>query len=238
MGLPFGPEAARIIRGVPPVSRRAVLQSSPLLLAALVRCTNAIAGRARVADALLIDPPWAAYQPILRAVITAVLPFEAAGFPPITADDVEQRLIRLFPLEQETRFLGLQRTLVLFDELDLFTRVSGALAQEESKGRELVARGGDVARVLAGIAASDDALYAAFAREHGVGPHGSLRFRDLPLAARRAYLELWRDSASLVKRQFFDAMRAIVMVTTWSMEETWPSIGYAGALVPRTEVES
>ena len=80
------------------ISRREVLQSAPLLLAVLVRCSNAMAGRARMAEAFVIDPSWTAYEPILRGVITAVLPFEAAGFPPITPEDVERRLIRLFPI--------------------------------------------------------------------------------------------------------------------------------------------
>lgn len=216
------------------VSRRAVLQSAPFLVATLVRCTNALSDRTRTAEAFLVDPPWSAYQPTLRGVITAVLPFETPGFPPVTPDEIENRLVRLFPIEQETRFLGLQRAMVLFDELDLYTRMSAPLVQEESKARDLEARGGDVTRVLREIAASDAAAYAAFIREHGT----HAQFRALPLDARRAYLELWRDSASIVKRQFFDAVRSLVMVTTWSMDAAWPSIGYAGPLVPRTVSEA
>jgi hypothetical protein len=216
---------------MPNVSRRAVLQSAPFLVATLVRCSNAIAGRTRLAEAFIVDPSWAAYQPILRGVVTAVLPFEAAGFPPITPGDVEQRLMRIFPIEKERQFLGLQRTIVLFDEMDLFTRTSGPFAQEESKARDLLARGGDIAHVIAEINAADSAAFAAFSRAHNVT---TARFRDLPLEARRAYFELWRDSASIVKRQFYDSLRSLVMMTTWSIESTWPSIGYAGALVPRT----
>lgn len=224
--------------GMPHVSRRAVLQSAPFLVAALVRCTNALDGRARVAEAFVVDPSWVAYQPTLRGVITAVLPFEAAAFPPITAAGVEQRLIALFPIEKERQFLGLQRTIVLFDEIDLFTRMSGPLAQEESKARDLLARGGDVGRVLAEIEAADEAAFAVFARDHGVNRQSLPRFRDLSLDARRAYFDLWRDSASIVKRQFCGALRSLVMMTTYSMEATWPSIGYAGPLVPRTVSET
>ncbi len=220
-----------IISAMPNVSRRAVLQSAPFLVATLVRCSNALAGRARIAEAFIVDPSWAAYQPILHGVVTAMLPFEASGFPPITPGDVEQRLMRLFPIEKERQFLGLQRTIVLFDEMDLFTRTSGPLAQEESKARDLLARGGDIARVIGEITAADSAAHTAFARDHAVTTN---RFRDLPLDARRAYLELWRDSASIVKRQFYDSLRSLVMMTTWSIEATWPSIGYAGPLVPRT----
>lgn len=124
--------------------------------------------------------------------------------------------------------------MLLFDELDLFTRMSSPLVQEESKARDLEARGGDVSRVLHEIAATDAAAFSTFVSQHGT----HARFRALPLDARRAYLELWRDSASIVKRQFFDAVRSLVMVTTWSMDAAWPSIGYAGPLVPRTVSES
>jgi hypothetical protein len=214
---------------MPSISRRAVLHSAPLLLATLVRCSHAVAGRARVGEAFVVDPSWESYRPVLRGVVTAVLPFEAAGFPPITPDDVEQRLIALFPLEKELRFLGLQRTIVLFDQLDLFPMMGGPLAQEESKARDLRVRGGDVRRVMSDIAAVDAAAFTSFAQTHRAA-----RFRDLPLVARRAYFDLWRDSASIVKRQFHDALRSLVMMTTWSMDATWPSIGYAGPLLPRT----
>jgi hypothetical protein len=218
------------------ISRRAILQSAPLLLATLVRCSNAVAGRARVAEAFIVDPSWSAYRPVLRGVIGAILPFEAAGFPPITLDDVEQRLLKLFPIESETQFAGLQRTIAFFDETSLFPMMSGPLLQEESNVRDLAARGGDSARIGAEIAAADAAAFAAFASAAGIKPNA--RFRDLPNDARRAYLELWRDSASIVKRQFFGSLRALVMITTWSMDATWPSIGYAGPLLPRTAIGS
>jgi hypothetical protein len=53
----------------------------------------------------------------------------------------------------------------------------------------------------------------------------------LPLEERRQYLALWRDSASIVKRQFHGAMRALVMVTTYSIDDMWAVIGYAGPLI-------
>ncbi|HEV7574048.1 MAG TPA: hypothetical protein VGQ21_21340 [Thermoanaerobaculia bacterium] len=215
-----------------PISRRAVLQSAPFLLATLVRCSNAVVGNARVAEAFIVDPSWNAYRPVLRGVITAVLPFDAAGFPPITLDDVEQRLLKLFPLENEVRFAGLQRTIAFFDEINLFPLMSGPLLQEEITVRDLAARGGDSARIGAEIAATDKAAFAAFATN--LKPDA--RFRDLPAAAQRTYLGLWRDSASIVKREFFGSLRNVVMITTWSMEATWPSLGWAGPLVPRTAI--
>jgi hypothetical protein len=215
------------------VSRRDVLASAPLFAAALMRCTHAIADRTRFAEAFIVDPSWQSYRPILRGVITAVLPFGAAGFPPITPEIVEQRLIDLFPLEHELRFLGLQRTIVLFDQLDLFPSFGGPLAQEESKARDLVARGIDEKPVMREIAAADDAAFRTFIRQHAIDPR-TARFHTLPLDTRRAYLRLWENSASIIKRQFYSSMRSVVMVTTYSMDAVWPSIGYAGPLVPRT----
>lgn len=199
-----------------------------------MRCSNAVAGRARVAEAFIVDPSWNAYRPVLRGVIAAVLPFDAAGFPPITIDDVEQRLLKLFPIENETRFAGLQRTIAFFDEISLFPLMSGPLSQEEITVRDLAARGGDGALIVAEITATDKASFAAFATN--IKPNA--RFRDLSTAAQRTYLELWRDSASIVKREFFGSLRNLVMITTWSMDATWPSIGYAGPLIPRTAIGS
>lgn len=199
-----------------------------------MRCSNAVAGRARVAEAFIVDPSWNAYRPVLRGVITAVLPFDAAGFPPITLDDVEQRLLKLFPIENETRYAGLQRTIAFFDEISLFPLMPGPLLQEEITVRDVAARGGDSARIGAEIAASDAAAFTAFAAT--VKPNA--RFRDLSTTAQRDYLGLWRDSASIVKREFFGSLRNLVMITTWSMDATWPSIGYAGPLVPRTAIGS
>jgi hypothetical protein len=211
-----------------------VLQSAPILLATLVRCSNAVVGSSRVAEAFIVDPAWSAYRPVLRGVIAAVLPFDAAGFPPITIDDVEQRLLKLFPLENETRYAGLQRTIAFFDEINLFPLMSGPLLQEESIARDLAARGGDSARIGAEIAATDKAAFVAFA----ANTKPNARFRDLSTEAQRQYLGLWRDSASIVKREFFGALRNLVMITTWSMDATWPSIGYAGPLIPRTAIGS
>jgi hypothetical protein len=199
-----------------------------------VRCSNAVVDRTRVAEAFIVDPSWSAYRPVLRGVIAAVLPFEAAGFPPITLDDVEQRLLKLFPIEDETRFAGLQRTIAFFDQLDLFPLMSGPLLQAEAEARDLAVRGGDSARIGAEIAATDAAAFAAFS----ANIQRNARFRDLSTEARRQYMGLWRDSASVVKRQFVGTLRTLVMVTTWSMDATWPSIGYTGPLLPRTAIGS
>lgn len=219
------------------VSRRDVLRSAPLFAVALARCTHAIADRTRFAEAFIVDPSWEAYRPILRSVITAVLPIGTPGFPPIAPDVIEQRLIDLFPLEHELRFLGLQRTIVLFDQLDLFSTFGGPLAQEESRARDLVARAIDEKPVMVEIEVADAAALRAFTRDHGIDAR-STRFHQLPLETRRAYLGLWEHSASIVKRQFYSSMRSLVMVTTYSLDAVWPSIGYAGPLVPRTVRES
>ena len=127
---------------------------------------------------------------------------------------------------------------MLFDQLDLFALFSGPLAQEESKARDFAARGSDGTSVLREIRGSDQQAFALFAREHGIAPQSLPRFRDLPLDARRAYFELWRDSASIVKREFHGALRSLVMITTYSMDAAWPYIGYAGPLLQRIASES
>jgi hypothetical protein len=210
-------------------TRRAFIETVPFAVAALVRCANTVYGPARFAEAFVIDPAWTAYRPILHAVITTLLPLEDPEFPKITAEAIEQRLIRLFPLEREQQFLGLQRTIVLFDQLDLFTMFSGPLRSEEMKARDVVRRGGQSASIARQIREQDAEAFRSFSSTAG----GATRFTALAPEHRAHYLMLWRDSASIVKRQFFSALKAIVMVTTYSMDKAWPAIGYAGPLIAR-----
>ena len=220
------------------LSRRTFVAGAPIFAATLVRCGSAIFDRTRVAEAFVVDPDWTQYRPIVRALITAILPFENRDFPKITPEAIEERLIRLFPLEKEQLFLGLQRTLVLFDQIDLFPGVSGPLLQEEQKARDFAMRGGDWHALAAAIREADQRAFEGFsvgrasARPVGLKPDPHT-FTSLPLEKRREYLALWRDSASIVKRQFHDAAKSLVMVTTYSLDDTWPVIGYAGPLVKR-----
>jgi hypothetical protein len=210
------------------LTRRAFVGTAPLAAAALVGCARAVYGPARFAEAFVIDPSWKTYQPILHAVITTFLPLDDAAFAKIPAESIERRLITLFPLEKEQKFLGLQRSIVLFDEIDLFTTFSGPLLAEEMKARDVARRKRDWRRIAQEIRERDGAAFRRFAAE-GV----AARFTDLAPHRRAQYLALWRDSASVVKRQFHSSLKALVMITTFSMDEVWPAIGYAGPLLPR-----
>jgi hypothetical protein len=210
-------------------TRRAFVAAVPVAAATLIRCARSVYGPTRFAEAFVIDPSWAAYRPILHACITTLLPLEDPAFPKIAAESIEQRLTRLFPLEREQKFLGLQRTIVLFDQLDLFTMFSGPLLSEEMKARDVVRRGGQAQSVTRQIREQDEEAFRKFASAAG----GATRFTNLGPDLRADYLELWRDSASIIKRQFFSAMKAMVMVTAYSMDEAWRAIGYAGPLIAR-----
>jgi hypothetical protein len=210
------------------LTRRAFVGTTPLAVAALVGCARAIYGPARFAEAFVVDPSWTAYQPILHAVITTLLPLDDPEFPRITADAIEQRLIHLFPLDKEQKFLGLQRTIVLFDEIDLFPMFSGPLMAKEMKARDVAGRGGDARSIARDIRDRDAEAFRRFA-----AAGNATRFVALAPERRPQYLALWRDSASIVKRQFHSALKALVMITTYSMDEAWRAIGYAGPLVTR-----
>jgi hypothetical protein len=212
-------------------SRRGFLISAPLLVTTLVRCSNTLWNQTRFADAFVTDPDSTAYRPALDAVIVAVLPFERPDFPLRDPAVVRQRLVRMFPLESDNRFAAFQRTLVFFDEIGLFEIFSGPLLQEEAIARDTSQRGGDMNQLAAMIRETDTSSLEAFRREFSVPAGG--HFSNLPLAARRRYLGLWQNSASVVKREFHGALRSLVMISAYSMDEMWASIGYAGPLVHR-----
>ena len=86
-------------------------------------------------------------------------------------------------------------------------------------------------QLVAMIRETDTISLAAFRREFSV-PAGA-HFSDLPLSGRRRYLGLWQNSASVVKREFHSALRSLVMISAYSMDEMWASIGYKGPLVHR-----
>jgi hypothetical protein len=214
-----------------PLTRRAWLRSAPVAAAALLRCSRAIYDPTRLAETFVIDPEWRAYRPIIDTLVTTLLPFDDPRFPAIAPEAVVDRLIRLFPIDKEQKFLGLQRTIVLFDEIDLFPIFSGPLWQEEMKARDARARGLDEHSIAAGIVAADREAFRRFRAEpNSSGAH----FTTLPPELRRQYLDLWRNSASLVKRQFGAALKSLVMITVYSMDSMWPAIGYRGPLLRRS----
>ena len=181
----------------------------------------------RSAYALLSDPPFPAYHPVLAGIICAILPFERSEFPVMPAQ-VEARLLRLFELEQDPGFLVLQRTLMFFEQTDLFAEL--APVDVELTARDARERGLDVAAVVADIRRQDRRLADAFARSRGGGPSG---FSALRLVQQREFFDLWRRSGFLVKQQFYASARSLVMISAYSMEEVWAAIDYQGPLLSR-----
>lgn len=214
------------------VSRRVFVGASPLLLAGLAACSRAFVEHARLAESFIVDPQWSAYRPVLQGLLRVILPIGDPGFPRLPIERIEQRLTSMFPIEQERRFLGLQRTLTLFDHAELFPLTSGPLLLEEEKARDVRGRGAERDWVNA-LREHEERAYAEFVARNNLSR--SARFAAMPPDAQRQYLELWRDSASVVKRAFAGSIRSLVMMTVYSSEEAWAAIGYEGPLIDRPE---
>jgi hypothetical protein len=212
------------IGGPAGVSRRAFIGCCSALLAASSGCAG-VSPHTRTAYALLSDPPRERYQPVLDALIESILPGPDAGFP-VTATQVGARLLALFPLERDARFVAMQKALVLFDDTDLFGQALGPTDREELS-LDAERRGIESAAALARSHAQDAAAYSRFS-----DPPGPSRFTSLSLERRRAYLDLWRASGYLLRRQFHASARSLVMISAYSMDAVWPEIHYEGPLLP------
>jgi hypothetical protein len=197
------------------LTRRKFLACCSALAAAGAGCAS-LAPDMRSAYALIVDPPLADYERIIRALIGTVLPLEVPAFP-VTGQQVEARLLRLFRLERDPRFLLLQRSFVLFDQTDLFPHFAPLTKEEKDEGRRTQDEG----------EAHDRDLYARFA-----GHGAPARFTALPLDRQREYFDLWRQSRFLLRREFHATARSLAMVSAYSMPEVWAVIGYAGPLLP------
>jgi len=198
-----------------PLDRRLFLGLSA---AALAGCAHTLARQASIAEQLLVDPDWSAYEPVLRDLVRVILPLDDPAFPKLAPAAIETRLVSMFPIETEPRFLGLQRALLLFDHVELFPVVSAPLVSAENEARD----GANV------VLSDDRPAYEAFARAHDVQ---SKRFVELQPDAHRAYFDLWGRSDWVVKRAFHSTMRALVLMTVYSDEAMWRVIGYEGPLV-------
>jgi hypothetical protein len=213
----------------PEISRRDFFAACSILAASLTACST-LTDRTRVASAFIVDPPPGDYMPALRALIRILLPFERPEFPPTPAQ-VETRLLRLFPLEKERRFLGLQRTLVFFNQLDFVPHTAQVLIEEERKAADVPARLGrrQFRQLIRQKVGRETSLFSRFVEE--LEPKARY-FTALPPERQREYFEMWRESELLIKREFAGGLRYLVMVTAYSDERVWPALGYDGPLVP------
>jgi hypothetical protein len=183
----------------------------------------------RSAYALLTDPPLGDYEQILGALIQTVLPCEQQVFP-VTVAQVQARLLRMFQLERDPRFLLLQRSFVLFDQTDLFPHFL-PLAREEHQLR-VAPEKPRPGPAFADDLTHDREVYATFA-----GAAAPSRFISLTRDRQREYFDLWRRSRFLVRREFHATSRSLVMITAYSMAEVWHAIGYAGPLLPARDTD-
>jgi hypothetical protein len=208
------------------VNRRDFLATCGVLAASLAACSGAGSGL-RTAASFLIDPAYDIYRGSLRALIETVLP---AGFP-LSTDDVELRLLKMFPLEEEKRFIGFQKTLVYFDRLDLVPHVAAPLIAAEREALDVPERMPE--REFDALCEEkkqrESRAFASDDRVRGV------TFAGLAPDARLAWLERWAASEFAVKRQFASSVRVLVNVSAYSSDRVWPAIHYDGPLVHKPE---
>lgn len=216
------------------ISRRDFFAACSILAASLAACST-LTDRTRVAAAFIVDPPADEYMPALRDLIRILLPFDRAEFP-LSPAQVETRLLRLFPLEKERRFLGLQRTLVFFNQLDLIPHTAQVLIEEERKAADVPARLGrrEFRQVIRQKVVREMATFSRFVE--GLEPEARY-FTALPRERQREYFEMWQESELLIKREFAGGLRYLVMVTAYSDDRVWPALGYDGPLIraPRAD---
>ena len=208
------------------LSRRLFLVACAGLIAPSAGCSS-IGSRIRAAYAFGSDPPLAHYREILRALVRTVLPCEDRAFP-VSDDVVVSRLLELFELETDERFLAVQQTLIFFDDVELFAE-SAPFLEAERVAVDAEARSTPPEQ-LRERSKYDAARYAEFAASHN---RDARRFVHLTLADQRAYFALWGRSAFIVKRRFVAAARALIMVSAYSMDTVWAVVGYEGPILRR-----
>jgi hypothetical protein len=164
-------------------------------------------------------------EKVFDAFVRAVLPSEDPRFAAISPAAIASRADRLFALRQDA---AVQRNLVLFDALAEFIAPPpeieiGEPALFPPSEAERSASAAVAARI-----ARDAAAYQAASATWGSQP---ALFTDLALAGQRTYVMLWARSALGVRRRFYRSLKTLVMAATYSLDEVWPIIGYAGPLL-------
>lgn len=218
------------ISGTPEASRRLFLQCCAALVLAAPGCA-ALGRKTRLAYTFINDPPLEAYRPVLDALVAAVLPSERADFP-VTPSEVATRLLTLYQLESDSRFLSVQKMLLYFEQTDLFPNAL-PLIDRERLAIDAHEHRLDLDALLKRKEALDLSRYGDFAARDQAA---ELRFSALTLQRQREYLNLWNRSEFLVRRQFYFSVRALVMIAAYSMDEVWTAIGYDGPVLPRSRV--
>ncbi|HEV3216541.1 MAG TPA: hypothetical protein VGZ27_12500 [Vicinamibacterales bacterium] len=196
-----------------------------------------LTGCARLLDTtrlsyLAIDEsPPQSYLPVLQALVRTVLPFDHPRFPPVSPEAIDQRLLKLFPFrpdDEET--LTLRRALMIFNDVHLFPAALPALLAQELNALGVDDRHSPAwSEAVGTMRAADERIYAQFSG--GARPRPPEHFVDLTPEGRVEYYRLWSQSLFSVKRHFYRSTKTLILVSAWSMDEMWSSIGYAGPLV-------
>jgi len=215
----------------PDPDRREFLAVCGVLAASLAACTGVGRGM-RAASSFIADPGLADYGATLRALIETLLPIGSGEFP-LDVNTVEQRLLRMFPLDDERRFLGLQRTLVYFDALDLAPHVAAPLLAAERIALDVPSRLSEAEFRSIVAAKSQTEWQSCETFFHRFGRPA--RFAALAPEARLSWLRLWGASEFAVKRDFARTIRTLIYMSAYSSERVWPVIGYDGPLLKLPE---
>ena len=201
------------------VHRRAFLASCGVLAAALSGCSY-VFPRTRLGRLAVNDPHPEVYRPVLRALLSTMLPFDHPDFPSVSLDEIEERLLRLFPVERQDDYAAMQRALVFFDAVDLLPQMHVPLVADE---RNFF--GASRAEVESYVA-EDRRGYDSFVNPHGISDSVQ-SFISLTLQQRSGYLELWAHSAFGSKRRFYRSIKSLIMITCYSLPAFWQAIQYA-----------
>lgn len=204
--------------------RRDFLASCGALVLALSGC-QAVLSRTRLANLELDDPHPDDYEPVLRALIETILPFDHPRFPRTSVAEIQERLLALFPFEAERRYLVLQKALMVFDRIDLFPLLQTPMVAEE----RMLGHATDA--MIAECATQDQRRYDEFRRTLASGAEF---FPSLQPQARAAYLRLWGQSGFNAKQLFYHSAKRLIMVTAYSLNDFWRVIGYAGPLLKQS----
>lgn len=170
-------------------------------------------------EILSTAPRTAALHSVLHALVTSVLPFEHPQFPKLTAADLETTLLELFPLDRDPELANVRTAVMLFDDCAAFPAPPAPFLQDQRENT------GDERRAVA----HDRTAFERYAAAYGTG-----HFAEQSIAARRAYLALWGQSAIDTRRRIYRGFRAWVLISAYSRRELWQAIGYDGPLLERS----
>ena len=161
---------------------------------------------------------------VFDAIVRAMLPFEDPHFAAITPSAVQRRAESLFKVEQDSM---IQSGLAQFDDLRLFQTPPPELLTAEAAYFPLDDSERSFANPFATRQLKDLKAFAAFYQK--LQPKVAL-FHELRLADARSYCGLWAHSALGMRRRFYQSIKSLIMAATYSMDEAWTIIGYAGPL--------